>query len=907
MDAQPPTRATHDTPDTPVAEAPGTGPGPLTATQEGTRESARPRVLVSRRTVLVAGTGLAALGGTGLVATHLGILTSIEKRILAHRGITLLPAPDPQPLPDGPLSTPQDIVIFDGALASGWSDRSWAYHKLDDPTASFQGKPGMTMLVANWGGLQFISKAFDTAGLGYVQCQVRGKDKGGQVAYLTLVTADGTETHGVSLGNYTQGGSIAAGEWRLARVPLSALNGVNALISGLVLRSGAIQPQGTIELADLRIVYHPDLRPPTAPHAWAWDLATITLAFDEPMDPVGAANLTNYLVAAAAGTSDPAYPPAHPLAPVQARYHPNARTVSLVVPRPLRPGGVYTVTFGGIKDRFGVSATPGTQARIQVTAQPLTVALDPAAQRHPISREIYGMANVSADVAHDLGVTLMRWGGNPTTRYNWKLGNAFNAGRDYYFKNGNYGKSLPADRRPSALVDQFVATNSTRGITSFVTIPTIGWVARNDNSAIASLNVPSHGGPPLTPGGEAIQGYDPAANRQRTSVPSRARKGAPFSDPPDLRDPTVAQDEWVYHLTRRFGSASSGGVRYYAMDNEPDLWSYTHTDVRPAQLGYDQLRDIFLEYATAVKDVDPSAQITGPVSWGWTGYFYSPLDAGHDNYHTHADQAAHGGVPLLVWWLDQIRSHDQAAGRRTLDVLDLHFYPQGGEYSDNAAPKMSARRLRSTRALWDPAYVDESWIGKPVQLIPRMRKLVQTHYPGTKLALSEWSWGAEGTVNGALALAEALGIFGREGLDIACHWAGLQPQWPAYSAFKLFGNYDGAGSAFGDTSFSAQSTNTTMLSCYAAQASESGALLLMILNTSVDSDLTPTLRLDNVGAAFGGAAPRRARVWRFWPGDAAGITPGPDLDLSDAPSAPLTLTYTFPASSITLLRVEAGA
>ncbi len=64
------------------------------------------------------------------------------------------------------------------------------------------------------------------------------------------------------------------------------------------------------------------------------------------------------------------------------------------------------------------------------------------------------------------------------------------------------------------------------------------------------------------------------------------------------------------------------------MDNEPDLWDSTHTDVHPARMGDDDLLRTFLDYAAAVKAVDPDAQVTGPVSWGWTGYEYSPLDRG---------------------------------------------------------------------------------------------------------------------------------------------------------------------------------------------------------------------------------------------------------------------------------------
>ena len=856
---------------------------------------------LTRRSVVIAGSGVVIAGGTALLAKEMHIAGKVYARLRGLIHYTRLPAPNPHPLPDGPMSTPRDIVIFDGALGKGWNDWSWARHTLPDRSVSYAGKPVITMAVDNWGGLQLTHDAFDAVGLGYVQCWVRGADAGGEVVYLHLQTPDG-DTSAVSLGDYTKGGGIAKGEWRLARVPLSALGFASLQAVGLVLQAGAAQSQGVVNLADLRVVYHPDLNPARVVKSWAYDLGTMTLAFDQFMVPEGAADPHAYLIVAAHGTNDPAYPASQPVAPVAARYHVPSRTVSLTLPKPVQRGGAYTVSVAPLTDLVGVKTAPGTHATVNVTSQPLTVALDLAAGRHAISREIYGIAGVGGKDAAALGATVSRWGGNAVTRYNWKLGNAFNAARDWHFQNTNYGNTSPADRRPSGVADQAVAGDKASGVATLLTIPAIGWVAKDDSTNSYSVNVPDQGGPPLQPNGDAIQGYDPTDNRRRTSVQSRARKGSPFADPPDPHDPTVAQDEWVYHLVRQFGTAAQGGVRYYAMDNEPDLWFATHTDIRPADVGYDQMRDIFLQYASAVKDVDPSALVTGPVVSGWTGYFYSALDRGTDNFRSHADRGAHGDMPFLEWWLSAIRRHDERAGRRTLDVLDLHFYPQAGEYSDNTGRDMSALRLRSTRALWDPSYSDESWIGEPVRLIPRMRDWVNRYYPGTKIALTEWNWGAEGSANGAVALAEVLGIFGREGLDMACHWRDLAPSQPAYTAFKLFGNYDDEGSSFLGTSFSAVSTKHDLLSCFAAQE-DSSDVLLIVVNKSADSDLTPEFRFTHLaGSTF-----RRARVWRFWPDDHSTITRGPDVTLQTDGAGALALSYTFPATSVTLLRLEAGA
>ncbi|MCP4661825.1 MAG: hypothetical protein GY856_41005 [bacterium] len=55
----------------------------------------------------------------------------------------------------------------------------------------------------------------------------------------------------------------------------------------------------------------------------------------------------------------------------------------------------------------------------------------------------------------------------------------------------------------------------------------------------------------------------------------------------DPADTSVAVDAgfvtgWMAHIASRVGTASEGGVRFYALDNEPMLWSSTHRDVHPA-------------------------------------------------------------------------------------------------------------------------------------------------------------------------------------------------------------------------------------------------------------------------------------------------------------------------------------
>ncbi len=111
---------------------------------------------------------------------------------------------------------------------------------------------------------------------------------------------------------------------------------------------------------------------------------------------------------------------------------------------------------------------------------------------------------------------------------------------------------------------------------------------------------------------------------------------------------------------------------------------------------------------------------------------------------------------------------------------------------------MQLRRNRSTRSLWDPSYVDETWINDRVQLMPRLKSWVNTYYPGTPIGITEYNWGAENHINGATTQADIYGIFGREGLDMGARWATPASSTPTYKAMKMYRNYDGNRSTFGD-------------------------------------------------------------------------------------------------------------
>lgn len=523
----------------------------------------------------------------------------------------------------------------------------------------------------------------------------------------------------------------------------------------------------------------------------------------------------------------------------------------------------------------------------------LTLTVNASANRRSIPPEIYGMNEFDDSAAtlaflDEIDLPLRRWGGNATSRYNYQT-DISNHAFDWYFENikESDATNLPYD----SAANRFIAANRSHGIDTLLTIPMMGYVS-NSSSQACGFSIAKYG----------AQTDNDAAWRPDCGNGVRADGSRITGNDP--LDASIAIDpafvaNWINHLKGRFGDSLHDGVRFYNLDNEPDLWWETHRDIAPTGVTYDQLRDRSIAYAAAIKGADPQAYTVGPATGVWTYFFISPYDGQREDWATPDDTLAHGGAPLTAWYLQQMRAYEQAHGVRLLDYLDLHYYPQSGvALEDAGSASLQALRLRSTRSLWDPAYVDESWIAQAgpdngiVRLIPRMRAWVDANYPDTKLAIGEYNWGALDHINGALAQADVLGIFGREGVDLAALWDPPAPQDPGAFAFRMYRNYDGAGGKFGDVRIQAASSDQAKLTVYAAQRSSDGALTLMAINKT---GATQTATLHVGGANL----PATGRVYRYSVANLNAIQ-----RLSDQALGPGVFSMDFAANSITLIVIQ---
>ena len=493
------------------------------------------------------------------------------------------------------------------------------------------------------------------------------------------------------------------------------------------------------------------------------------------------------------------------------------------------------------------TAVAGEEA---VTSDDVVVTVDVAAPGAEISPLILGFSSsLPATDLNAAGIRLNSWGGNPATRFNYRIGHAWNHGADFEFRNTNYGTSGDD-------ADTFLSVSGEAGIASRVAVPTLGWVAKDDLDSTCSFPDGAGGCLDRDEVGNC-SGDGPRADPARANVPS------------DVAGVT----EWIEGLL-----SAGHTIEYLAMDNEPELWGAQHFDVHPTCPTYEEILDKYVTYAQALREAAPDAKLTGPVTCCWFDY-----------WRTAPGPADGTDAPFLDWFLTNVRVADEAFGQRTLDVLDVHYYPQSNVFNDDTDDETNARRIRSTRSLWEDGFRDESWITEPIRFIPRMKETIERSYPGTELMISEWNFGADATMNGAVVIADVLGVYGREGVDAASYWRNPQVGSPGYLAFKMHGNYDDEGSRFGGLVLPVTSTGESGVTAYAALDPTTDMVRVMLLNTRPTDPAEVALQVP-------GRRPSSASAFQLGGDDTSAITRR-QVDLG----APLVL----PPTSITLIELPA--
>ncbi len=547
----------------------------------------------------------------------------------------------------------------------------------------------------------------------------------------------------------------------------------------------------------------------------------------------------------------------------------------------------------------------------------VTVNIDTLANRHQISPYIYGINTTNSNDVSGLSPTLVRFGGNATSNYNWKLF-TYNAGGDYYFEDFGLANNNGYIADSVALTQYTVKTGSHM----LTTMPMLDWVAKEAEQGESlpnwSFSVKVFGAqcstdywnPDAGNGLKAGSTGNCSTSTQPVTTNAVTTAYYPLVDTASdcTTDNCLYRDEWAAALAAAYGSATCNvpysaitSCHFYDMDNEPEIWDGSHRDVHPNHPGYTELSNLFETEGSALKTWDPSAVRFGPITCCWN-YLWTAGPSGDD-------KNAHAGIDYVPWWLNQVNWLDQVNGARTLDVFDIHAY-----FGDNISttgftnPQLRAEVGKYLRTYWDPKYYnsgyDADWITttEPNRgvtfLIPRLKALVNAIYPGTPLSFTEWeSFFNEWEFATALSDADAYGVMGREGLSFSTRWGGpdatdstTNEPHPNYQSFKLYTNYDGNKHGFGTLSVSDQSNaNPDLFVSYAALDTTGTTMTIMVLNKDPSNTANVTFDLSGFNASTYSAY------------TVGSTNPG---SITVSPSTAWSGTQTFAPYSITLLVVS---
>jgi mannan endo-1,4-beta-mannosidase len=206
-----------------------------------------------------------------------------------------------------------------------------------------------------------------------------------------------------------------------------------------------------------------------------------------------------------------------------------------------------------------------------------------------------------------------------------------------------------------------------------------------------------------------------------------------------------------------------------------------------------------------------------------------------------------------------------------------------------------AARLQAPRSLWDTTYTETSWIAQtstngPIFLLPRLMAKINAHYPGTKLSISEYNYGAGADISGGIAQADALGVFGTQGLFAAATWLPSATNTFLFAGHAMYRNYDGNGGSFGDTSVPLNNSDIVNTSAYASVSSASTTNVIVVVINKATTQLTAGITIKHTAHLTG------ANVHTL-----TSSTPSPQNGAALVAVATNAFSYHMPARSVTTL------
>lgn len=454
---------------------------------------------------------------------------------------------------------------------------------------------------------------------------------------------------------------------------------------------------------------------------------------------------------------------------------------------------------------------------------PVRIDIDLTKGKKPVSPFIYGKNNVLpstflnsgtiADItkAREAGVRFVRQGGgNNSTKYNWRL--KLSSHPDWY-------NNVYANDWDLAAKNMFDKMPGVHGMWSF---QLLGKAAANIKNNFDDWGT--------------FHGVNIIGTNQNLAgggvLNTNGGSKALVDGNPNFYLMAWTADSTVGILDKWFGAKGIGydksRLRYWSMDNEPEIWSGTHDDVMKTQCSAEEFMQLYFKVAKAARAKYPDIKLLGPVpanEWQWYNW-----SGGSKINGVH--------YPWLEFFIKRIAEEEKASGIKLLDVLDIHFYPGESDatnslnlhrvYFDRNYVYPGSNGVRTITGGWDTSITKEYILGRCSDWLIKYKGV--NH--GVGLAVTETDIKSTDPKIAAVWYASTMGEFMKNGVEIFTPWSWKVGMWEALHLFSRYnkGNY-----------VQATSQNETLVSAYPTLNEAADSMTVVLVNRSQTAKSTVNL------------------------------------------------------------------
>jgi hypothetical protein len=526
-----------------------------------------------------------------------------------------------------------------------------------------------------------------------------------------------------------------------------------------------------------------------------------------------------------------------------------------------------------------VFISAGVSAQVQIR-------IDAGAGQKPISSYLYGRNNslssanpnlTAEDLTRikDAGVTFFREsGGNNSSKYNWRK--KLSSHPDWY--NNVYANDW--DQAARTLQKNFPAA---QGMWAF---PLLGYAAKTTAANFDDW------GYNASRWWEGVS-QNLAGNGKPNPIGTKAKTEGKidlYLENWDADSATGILDHW-------FGGGGLGlnksKIRYWNMDNEPEIWSGTHDDVMPDQISAEAFMQLYIAVAKKARIKYPDIKLVGPVTaneWQWYNWNNKSIVSDGRNY------------PWLEFFIKTIAEEQKKSGVRLLDVLDIHFYPATKKTEDIVQMHRvffdrnynfpEANGVKNISGSYDISLTKEYIFG-------RCNDWLNTYLGsghGVTLGLTET--GVDESITSSVTAvwyASMLGEFMRHGVEIFTPWSWKTGMWETLHLFSRFNQ---------KLSVASVSAHEELISAYPSVNAAGDSMTVVLVNRSVGLAQKVNIELENFfpiqekAAVYTLSQLPAAETFKSQRENAIRTT-----DISPSGN---TLAMTLPAMSVTSVQLRGG-